>query len=52
MKEWASKHIALAGRRKVRRKGKETFGNWVVKRNTKAKGENLGPCKTKENHII
>ena len=49
MKEQLSKHIALWGRKDTRRKGKESFGNWVVKRNTKEKGGNLGSCKTKEN---
>lgn len=39
MKEWASKHIPLAGKRKVRRKGKETFGNWVVKGIQKQRGK-------------
>lgn len=37
MKEQLSKHIALGKRKNTRRKGKESCGNWVVKRNTKEK---------------
>lgn len=50
MKEWASKHIPLAG--KSKKEGKRNIWQLGSQRNTKAKGENLGPCKTKENHII
>lgn len=41
-------HSFWGGTQKRRRK--ESFGNRTVKRNTKEKGRNSGPCETEESH--